>query len=99
MFGFFEAIYDFIIRQIGTRGDSASSVGSLHSKTRATYNLTSDTEYSVGRRTDSASRTGSLHAKIRNLDPYSKTPTMRSYQSSVSSGTPINFTGSGYITG
>lgn len=34
MFGFFEAIYSFLMRQIGNRTDAASSTGSLHAKVK-----------------------------------------------------------------
>src|SRR5690625_3175970 len=103
MFGFFEAIYAFLARQLGTRNDSASSSGSLHSKITSVANtsnsISSNINLSLGSRTDSPSRAGSVHAKLRNLDASYKTPTIsHRYSSSVSSTTPININGSGYIT-
>ena len=34
MFGFFEGIYGFLIRQLGLRGDAADAAGSLHAKVK-----------------------------------------------------------------
>ncbi|BCJ86443.1 hypothetical protein [Effusibacillus dendaii] len=38
MFGFFDAIYGFLTRQMGTRGDAANSSGSLHAKVSSIQN-------------------------------------------------------------
>ena|SRR5690625_4309075 len=46
MFGFFEAIYAFLTRQLGARGDSASQTGSLHAKVSSLFtSITSSRNY------------------------------------------------------
>ena len=100
IFGFFEAIYGFLTRSLGNRGDTPSATGSLHSKARSIYNLVDTTEWEVGVRGDSARRSGSLHAKVSYLMPRNKTPMIESsYDSSISSGNILSISGTGIITG
>lgn len=83
MFGFFEGIYAFLTRQIGLRGDVASSTGSLHAKVKdAKDSLTSQV----------SSR--SLDSKTANAF-YSA----RTGNTSGETVTILNITGSGYLTG